>query len=76
MQDIASGAFDYNTVLRRTVKEMGIPQQRERVTVDGLGNIGVGKWKKTVEKCGWNAYNRGEIYKYKRIAPQHYSTHF
>lgn len=24
---------------------MGIPQQRERVTVDGLGNIGVGKWK-------------------------------
>ncbi|MBQ8298170.1 MAG: phage minor capsid protein [Ruminococcus sp.] len=25
---------------------MGIPQQRERVTVDGLGNIGVGKYKK------------------------------
>ena len=28
---------------------MGMPQQRERVTADGLGNIGVGKWKKTVE---------------------------
>lgn len=52
MLDIASGAFDYNTVLRRTVKEMGLSQQRERVTVDGLGNIGVGKWKKTVEKSG------------------------
>ena len=44
MLDIASGAFDYNTVLRRTVKEMGLPQQRERVTVDGLGNIGVGRF--------------------------------
>lgn len=29
---------------------MGIPQQRERVTVDGLGNIGRGKYKKSVEK--------------------------
>lgn len=34
----------------RFSEAMGIPQQRERVTVDGLGNIGVGKWKKTVEK--------------------------
>ncbi len=24
---------------------MGLPQQRERVTIDGLGNIGQGKWK-------------------------------
>ena len=38
---------------------MNLKQQRERVTVDGLGNIGVGKWKKptenttkTVEKSG------------------------
>ncbi|MGN1113465.1 MAG: phage minor capsid protein, partial [Acutalibacteraceae bacterium] len=34
----------------RFSEAMGIPQQRERVTIDGLGNIGVGKWKKTVEK--------------------------
>jgi hypothetical protein len=27
---------------------MGLPQQRERVTVDGLGNIGVGKYKNTL----------------------------
>lgn len=25
---------------------MDIPQQRQRVTVDGLGDIGVGKWKR------------------------------
>lgn len=29
-------------------KKMDLPQQRERITVDGLGNIGVGKYKKTV----------------------------
>lgn len=29
-------------------KAMGLPQQRERVTVDGLGNIGVGKYKNTL----------------------------
>lgn len=29
----------------RFSKAMGLPQQRERVTVDGLGNIGVGKIK-------------------------------
>lgn len=27
-------------------KAMGLKQQRERVTIDGLGNIGTGKWKK------------------------------
>lgn len=32
----------------RFSKAMGLPQQRERVTADGLGNIGVGKYKKTV----------------------------
>lgn len=31
-------------------KAMDIPQQRERIYVDGLGNIGVGKYKKAVDK--------------------------
>ena len=31
---------------------MDLPQQRERVTVDGLGNIGVGKYKKAVDNSG------------------------
>ena len=31
----------------RFSKAMDLPQQRERVTVDGLGNVGVGKWKKS-----------------------------
>lgn len=26
-------------------KAMELPEQRQRVTIDGLGNIGVGKWK-------------------------------
>ncbi|MGN1195115.1 MAG: phage minor capsid protein [Acutalibacteraceae bacterium] len=30
----------------RFSKAVNLPQQRERVTVDGLGNVGVGKWKK------------------------------
>lgn len=30
-------------------KAMDLPQQRQRVTVDGLGNIGVGKWKIPVD---------------------------
>ena len=34
----------------RFSKAMNLPQQRERVTVDGLGNIGVGKYKLPVEK--------------------------
>lgn len=36
----------------RFSKAMDLPQQRQRVTVDGLGNIGVGKWKKSVDKSG------------------------
>lgn len=31
----------------RFSKTMNLPQQRERVTIDGLGNIGVGKYKVT-----------------------------
>ena len=30
-------------------KAMELPQQRQRVTIDGLGNIGVGKWKIPVD---------------------------
>ena len=33
---------------------MDLPQQRERVTVDGLGNIGQGKYKKPVDKSAEN----------------------
>ena len=33
---------------------MDLPQQRERVTVDGLGNVGVGKWKKSENKSKVN----------------------
>ena len=33
-------------------KAMGLPQQRERVYSDGLGNIGKGKYKMPVEKSG------------------------
>lgn len=36
----------------RFSKAMDLPQQRERVTVDGLGNIGVGKWEKAVDNLG------------------------
>lgn len=31
---------------------MDLPQQRQRVTIDGLGNIGVGKWKKKLDISG------------------------
>lgn len=34
----------------RFSKAMGLPQQRERVNADGLGNIGVGKYSKAVDK--------------------------
>lgn len=34
----------------RFSEAMKLPQQRQRVTVDGLGSIGQGKWKKKVEK--------------------------
>lgn len=36
----------------RFSKAVELPQQRERVTVDGLGNVGVGKWKKKVDISG------------------------
>ncbi|RHO50738.1 hypothetical protein DW115_01280 [Clostridium sp. AM09-51] len=31
-------------------KAMDLPQQRQRVTIDGLENIGVGKWKIPIDK--------------------------
>ena len=51
----------------RFSKAMKLPQQRERVTVDGLGNVGVGKYTKnvsgSVEKSSKNGIiesNKGE----------------
>lgn len=38
----------------RFSKAMGLPQQRERVTVDGLGNIGVGKTKIDLTQKDYN----------------------
>lgn len=38
----------------RFSKAMGLPQQRERVTVDGLGNIGVGKIKYDLTNKDYN----------------------
>lgn len=35
----------------RFSKAMNLPQQRERVTIDGLGNIGVGKLKKPLKNA-------------------------
>lgn len=35
-------------------KAMGLPQQRERVTIDGLGNIGVGKYTHDVRESRTN----------------------
>ena len=45
----------------RFSKAIGIPQQRERVTIDGLGNIGAGKYTKAVAK----SEKSGIINKYK-----------
>ncbi len=39
---------------KRFSEAMQLPEQRQRVTVDGLGNIGVGKWKKSVDKSKKN----------------------
>ncbi len=49
----------------RFSKAMDLPQQRDRVTIDGLGNIGVGKWKKVLKKSSKNVKinkNNGIIY--------------
>lgn len=39
---------------KRFSEAMELPEQRQRVTVDGLGNIGQGKWKKSVDKSSKN----------------------
>ena len=44
----------------RFSEAMSLPQQRERVTVDGLGNVGVGKYK-IPEKSVANSGNSGII---------------
>lgn len=42
-------------------KTMGLPQQRERITVDGLRNIGSGKYKQPVDKSGESGIIKSEI---------------
>lgn len=44
----------------RFSKAMDLPQQRERVTVDGLGDIGVGKYTKTDNVINKSVDNGGE----------------
>ena len=48
---------------------MELPQQRERVTVDGLGNIGVGKYK--VDKAGKSGIISGRISRESKEASIH-----
>ncbi len=42
-------------------KAMELPQQRQRVTIDGLENIGVGKWKIPVEKSSKSSIIRNKL---------------
>ena len=44
-------------------KAMDLPQQRERITIDGLGNIGVGKWKIDLSNKDFNdiLYMKGKM---------------
>ena len=42
-------------------KAMELPQQRQRVTIDGLGDIGVGKWKIPVEKSSKSSIIRNKL---------------
>lgn len=51
----------------RFSREMGLPQQRERVTADGLGNIGVGKYKASSDKA---AYAKTKSVKSKLYEPE------
>ena len=44
----------------RFSKAMDLPQQRERVTVDGLGNIGQGKYTKAIDKSAKSGIIRAE----------------
>ena len=53
--DIAAAQSRYRVTsgeYSRFSKAVELPQQRARVTVDGLGNVGVGKWKKRVNSSG------------------------
>ena len=53
--DIAAAQSRYRVTsgeYSRFSKAVELPQQRARVTVDGLGNVGVGKWKKRVDSSG------------------------
>lgn len=53
----------------RFSREMGLPQQRERVTSDGLGNIGVGKCKASSDKAAYVKTKsvKGKLYEPEKI---------
>ena len=56
----------------RFSKAMELPQQRERVTVDGLGNIGVGKYTKAIDKSAESGIIRAEEVKTVALENQRY----
>ena len=56
-QDIINARGQYRATsaeYARFSQAMGLPQQRERVTVDGLGSIGVGKWTQDLTEKDYN----------------------
>lgn len=59
---------------KRFSEAMDLPEQRQRVTVDGLGNIGQGKWKLSTEKMAKHrSYNGATWSKIgKRITDEEY----
>ncbi len=59
----------------RFSEAMKLPQQRQRVTVDGLGNIGHGKWKLPTANMAKHREYRGTMWsqKGKKISENEYS---
>ena len=58
---IASGKYQAtSSEYTRFSKAMSLPQQRERVTIDGLGDIGQGKYTKSTKTDSKSVANSGE----------------